>query len=200
MRPLPPQGTPAVGRGWTRLAEVGSTSRVVGLSTRHRNSIPGRFLPRLDVFWTPCCPLRLQRTGRSRPSTRENRDFGQLGAGRRHGHVPQVLPLRGQPVAERRPAALDAQARACRRRKPMRERKAKRPTTTSPRNSLTRRWRLFVRRRNIARAYSMNRQRFPPNERGAEHIAGAAPMRPALEDATKPNASATETTASPHRR
>src|SRR5688572_19814856 len=48
VRPLPPQGTPAVGLGWTRLAEVGSTSRVAALQVPE----PARLSTNFCGAWT----------------------------------------------------------------------------------------------------------------------------------------------------
>jgi hypothetical protein len=65
VRPLPPQGKPAVGSGWRRMAELGSESCVAGLSMRTGKStsreIPvalGRVLDALlpsaaTVIWPP---------------------------------------------------------------------------------------------------------------------------------------------------
>jgi hypothetical protein len=60
MRPLPPQGRPAVGPGWREMAELGSRSRVAALQSVRTARLPEGFLSRLDMFWTFCCRVWLQ--------------------------------------------------------------------------------------------------------------------------------------------
>src|SRR5215211_6784995 len=60
LRPLPPQGTPAVGPRWREMVKLGSTSRATALESLRAARLPGGFLSRSDMFWTLCCGIWLQ--------------------------------------------------------------------------------------------------------------------------------------------
>lgn len=56
-----------LGGGWTRLAEVGSASRVAVFRCRSRRACSEQFLWRLDISWTFCCRHPLRESVRSPP-------------------------------------------------------------------------------------------------------------------------------------